>query len=162
MRNRQLSLFPPQATTHGGMASKGKRKSARPFDRKKAIHVTLRASRATRDWSMLARKHKGYVYLEGDRIARESQVKLYRFVTWAIISTSSSKRKAEEIFSDFSACSRVKLQCSSRVQRKASRSSKDSGTCSRTHGSSSGAANSQISLAIWKKTSARRKNWEHF
>ena len=28
---------------------------------------------------MLARKRKGYVYLEGDRIARESKVKLYRF-----------------------------------------------------------------------------------
>jgi hypothetical protein len=80
MRNRQLSLLPPQITTHGGEASKGKRKSARPFDRKKAIHVTLRASRATREWSMLARKHKGFVYLEGDRIACESQVKLYRIV----------------------------------------------------------------------------------
>jgi hypothetical protein len=80
MRNRQLNLFSPQSTTHGGVASQGKRKTARPFDRRQAIHLTLRATSATREWSMLARKHKGWVYLHGDRIARESNVKLYRFV----------------------------------------------------------------------------------
>ena len=80
MKTRQLNLFSPEPTAHGGSQSVGKRKAARPFDRKQAVHVTLRASGATREWSMLAQKHKGYVYLEGDRIARESGVKLYRFV----------------------------------------------------------------------------------
>ena len=80
MKARQLNLFSPEPTAHGGSQSIGKRKAARPFDRKQAIHVTLRASGATRECSMLARKHKGWVYLHGDRIARESGVKLYRFV----------------------------------------------------------------------------------
>ena len=80
MKARQLNLFSPEPTSHGGSRSVGKRKTTRPFDRRQAIHVTLRASGATREWSMLAHKHKGYVYLEGDRIARKSNIKLYRFV----------------------------------------------------------------------------------
>ena len=46
---------------HGGTLSIGKRKTARPFDDKKPVHVVLRSSRAKGAYSMLNRQHKGTV-----------------------------------------------------------------------------------------------------
>ncbi len=45
---RQLSLFPEMKfpLAHGGELSKGKRKTARPFDPKRSMHVVLRMSSA--------------------------------------------------------------------------------------------------------------------
>ena len=80
MKPRQGELFGRVPLEYGGGKSKGKRKTVRPFDPKHAIHATFRASKAKGAWSMLNRRHKGYVYGEADRIARESHVKLHRFV----------------------------------------------------------------------------------
>lgn len=43
---------------HGGAVNKGKRKAARPFNKKKAIHLVLRSSRARGKWSFLAAQNK--------------------------------------------------------------------------------------------------------
>src|SRR3990167_8882416 len=78
VRAWQGELFGSIPLEYGGEKSRGKRKSMRPFDRKRAIHATFRASKAIGAWSMLNRRHKGYVYGETDRIATESRGKLYR------------------------------------------------------------------------------------
>jgi hypothetical protein len=62
---RQLS-FPPSLTRarrkHGSDIRKGKRKEARPFHPKLAMHLILKSSRARGTWSMLHPRHKGRVY----------------------------------------------------------------------------------------------------
>jgi len=47
---RQLSLFPEMKfpLAHGGELAKGKRKTARPFDPKRSMHVVLRSSTAAK------------------------------------------------------------------------------------------------------------------
>lgn len=65
------------ALSHGGGINHGKRKQARPFSPRLAVHVVMRAEGAQKNWSMLARKHKGLVYLEMDRTARESKLRLF-------------------------------------------------------------------------------------
>lgn len=72
--------FAPTRPDHGGELSAGKRKTARPFNSKLAIHVVMRSANARDNLSMLSRKHKGPVYLEIDRTARESNLRLYRYV----------------------------------------------------------------------------------
>lgn len=83
LRKQQLNFsaqgFSPIPTEHGGELSQGKRKTGRPFSPKLAIHVVMRAEIAKKQWSMLAKKHRGPVYLEMDRAAKESNLRLYRY-----------------------------------------------------------------------------------
>jgi len=74
----QNSEFHPRVA-HGGETAFGRRKLARPFSPKLGVHVVLRAESARGKWSMLAKKHKGLVYLEIDRTAHESGLRLYRY-----------------------------------------------------------------------------------
>ena len=80
MKREGINYIGNPAIELGGGLFAGKRKEKRPFHRSGLVHVTMRAEAATGRWSMLNRKHKGYVYLEGDRIARESRVKLVKYV----------------------------------------------------------------------------------
>jgi REP element-mobilizing transposase RayT len=80
MKREGINYRANPAIELGGGLFAGKRKQQRPFHRSGLIHVTMRAEQAKGRWSMLARKHKGFVYLEGDRIARESKVRLRSFV----------------------------------------------------------------------------------
>ena len=80
MKREGINYRANPAIELGGGLFAGKRKEKRPFHRSGLIHVTMRAEGATGRWSMLNQKHKGYVYLEGDRIARESRVKLRSLV----------------------------------------------------------------------------------
>lgn len=80
MRGVQRELFGKFPLEYGGDVSRGKRKTMRPFDRKRVVHATFRASSATRAWSMCDEKHKGHIYIEAHRITDESNVKLYRCV----------------------------------------------------------------------------------
>ncbi len=52
---KQQSFLPKLPTAHGGDLRNGRRKVARPFSHKNAIHVVLRSHRARGRWSMLAR-----------------------------------------------------------------------------------------------------------
>lgn len=81
---RQLSLFsrryPPGE--YGGELVRGRRKIARPFHRRLAIHATFRAAaaRAGSRWSMHHRRHKGEIYLLAYREAERCGIRIERFV----------------------------------------------------------------------------------
>jgi hypothetical protein len=85
MRDRQLVLFGKttignaRLIEHGGDVGKGKRKRARPLDTKKPLHVVLRSSRATRDWSMLRSSFAGRIKNDARRLARRYGLTLYRY-----------------------------------------------------------------------------------
>jgi hypothetical protein len=63
MKSLQLQLFAKPSLEHGGETRVGKRKIARPFTPKKAMHLTFRSSKATGDWSFLHRRNKLAVHL---------------------------------------------------------------------------------------------------
>jgi hypothetical protein len=79
MRAQQLNLFPKPATDHGGSIRKGKRKIQRPFDRKRPMHLVLRSSRATKNWSFLHRRNKGAIHGLVLDLAEKYGVKLYKY-----------------------------------------------------------------------------------
>jgi hypothetical protein len=80
VKSRQLSLLPSQPLQHGGDCRAGKRKTARPIDPKRPMHVTIRSSRARGAWSMLHPRHARRVDALAHRTARRHGVRLYRFV----------------------------------------------------------------------------------
>ncbi|MCM0606440.1 MAG: transposase [Xanthomonadaceae bacterium] len=63
-KQTQLSLFSRTKESikvqlaHGGSLRQGKRKIARPFDHKRALHIVLRAEKAKGEWSLLNPKHQ--------------------------------------------------------------------------------------------------------
>jgi REP element-mobilizing transposase RayT len=81
---RQASFLPrlgfSHRPDHGGELRKGKRKVARPFSHKHAIHVVLRSERARGSWSLLARKNERLVERLLSVCARRYHLRLYRFV----------------------------------------------------------------------------------
>ena len=64
---------------HGGIVRKGRRKLARPFDRRRSMHVVLRSTRARGSWSFLHRRHKGYIHALLVDLCEEYGVKLYKY-----------------------------------------------------------------------------------
>lgn len=72
MRSHQLSFLKEikvsNRLNHGGELANGKRKERRPFDPKRPLHVVMRSTRATGEWSMLGRKNVQNVH----RIVREA------------------------------------------------------------------------------------------
>ncbi len=75
---RQLSLFKPPSLEHGGEIRRGRRKLARPFDPKRALHVVLRSSRARGPWSLLAPKNKVQVHLLLESVSTRFGIRVYR------------------------------------------------------------------------------------
>lgn len=67
------------AHQHGGDLRRGKRKTARPFDRKQALHVVLRSSKAHGRWSMLSPCHSRPIHDLTHELARKRGVRLFRF-----------------------------------------------------------------------------------
>jgi REP element-mobilizing transposase RayT len=78
-RARQLSFLPKTELSHGGDTREGKRKIRRPFDPKKAVHVTLRSTRARGAWSMLRRENKGRVLALVHRSSECHRIQVHRF-----------------------------------------------------------------------------------
>jgi hypothetical protein len=76
---RQLSFLPPARRKHGGEVRQGKRKEARPFNPKLAVHLILKSSRARGTWSMLHPRHKGRVYWLIESKAEKHSVRVYQF-----------------------------------------------------------------------------------
>jgi REP element-mobilizing transposase RayT len=86
---RQLDFFTAKSTRnlsehmsrveHGGDIRKGKRKLARPFDRKRAMHVTLRSERAIGAWSLLRLEKARSIKTLAYKLARENDVRIYQF-----------------------------------------------------------------------------------
>lgn len=79
-QQRQSSFpgFSPR-TEHGGELRAGKRKIERPIDPERALHVTLRSTRASGRLSLLSRTHVRQIEILRDRYARRFQVRVYRY-----------------------------------------------------------------------------------
>jgi len=79
MRAKQLSFLPAIPKHYGGDHLKGRRKTARPIDPKKPVHIVMRASVARGTWSMLAPKNRKKVDATVRAIATKRGLKLYRY-----------------------------------------------------------------------------------
>lgn len=64
---------------HGGTLRKGKRKTARPFDRRKSMHIVLRSTHARGSWSMLQSRNKGFIHAILLDVAERFQIKIYNY-----------------------------------------------------------------------------------
>src|SRR6476646_9177824 len=80
---RQLSFLPSVKASSfgGGLKSKaqGKRKSLRPLDPKRPLHLILKSSHAQGPHSMLHPKHAPLIEKELRRLAYKWNIKLHRF-----------------------------------------------------------------------------------
>ena len=83
-RVKQLSFLPKMhistSLAYGGNTGRGKRKTARPFDPKRPLHVVLRSSRATKQWSMLKPRHRAWIEDMLKRCSKQYGIKIHRFV----------------------------------------------------------------------------------
>ncbi len=76
---KQLSFLPKLRIDHGGDLLKGKRKEARPFSHKNAIHLVLRSTHAKGAWSFLTPKNQSRIKRILEKCARAYHIKVYRF-----------------------------------------------------------------------------------
>ncbi|MBY0472014.1 transposase [bacterium] len=74
---RQLSFLPTPLKEHGGSIRKGKRKTQRPFDPKRPLHLTLRSTKARGHRSLL--QHKWRVWGLLQKVSERYQIRVYRF-----------------------------------------------------------------------------------
>jgi len=79
MRSRQVSFLPKTELAHGGDLRKGKRKTARPLDPRRPLHVTLRSSRARGQWSLLRTGLKGRLHALLVDLAERNGIRVYRY-----------------------------------------------------------------------------------
>ncbi len=79
MKAKQLTLFKTPSLSHGGTAAKGKRKTMRPIDTKRALHLVLRSTRARGDWSLLSPRNAKPIRRLIDRMAARFGVRIYNF-----------------------------------------------------------------------------------
>lgn len=80
MRARQLSFLPKVPLEHGGQIRRGKRKTARPIDLKRPLHLVLRSSMARGRRSMLAPAYERRVRAVVDAASKKYGVRVHRFV----------------------------------------------------------------------------------
>ncbi len=74
---KQLSFLPSSPKEHGGSFKQGKRKTQRPFDPKRALHLTLRSTRARGSRSLLLNKWRVWGLLQ--KVSEKHQIRVYRF-----------------------------------------------------------------------------------
>ena len=72
---KQLSFWKAPLKSHGGAASLGKEKKARPIATKKPMHVILRSGRARGEWSLLSRQKEIEETLR--KLAKKFHVRVY-------------------------------------------------------------------------------------
>lgn len=63
----------------GSLLKKSNAKTARPLSTKKAMHVVLRSSRATGEWSLRTLRNQKIVERALQRLAKEHNVKIHEF-----------------------------------------------------------------------------------
>jgi REP element-mobilizing transposase RayT len=76
---KQASFIPRLSPEHGGALRAGMRKTLRPVDPKRPLHVVMRSSLARGHWSLLHPRHKAAVERLTRAIAKKRGVRLYRF-----------------------------------------------------------------------------------
>jgi len=64
---------------HGGSVRKGRRKTRRPFDAKRPMHLVMRSTRAKGAWSFLHRRNKAGIHTLLVDLCKRYSVKLYRY-----------------------------------------------------------------------------------
>jgi len=69
----------PLRCDYGGAVYRKRRKTKRPFDADQALHVTMRSSRATGDWSFQHRRNKGTIHLLVLDTAERYGIKIHRW-----------------------------------------------------------------------------------
>jgi len=84
MRTRQLSFLKEIKVSarldHGGELAVGKRKTRRPFDPKRPLHVVMRSTRARGEWSMLSARNSRRVKSIVQQAAKRQGIQLFQFV----------------------------------------------------------------------------------
>ncbi|MBI2606772.1 MAG: transposase [Deltaproteobacteria bacterium] len=78
-RPKQLEMFRRPVLEHGGGLRAGRRKTYRPFDPRKPIHIVLRSSRARGDWSLLAPANARRVSTIVSKFAKKFRVRVMQF-----------------------------------------------------------------------------------
>lgn len=76
---KQTSFLPRLSLEHGGGTRLGKRKIARPFSHRHALHVTMKASGARGKRSLLTRENKHRVERLLEATSRCHSIRVYRF-----------------------------------------------------------------------------------
>lgn len=79
MKNSQLTFWNPAVKAHGGQASIGREKTARPIATKRPMHLIFRSSRAKGTWSFLSSRNRDRLEAHLQTTARRFGVKIYRF-----------------------------------------------------------------------------------
>jgi REP element-mobilizing transposase RayT len=64
---------------HGGSLGKGKRKAARPFSAKRAIHVVLRSSKARGKWSLASEENVLRVRKTTENLAKRWNIRIHEY-----------------------------------------------------------------------------------
>lgn len=79
MRRTQLLLSDDFKgnSEHGGSLSKGKRKTRRPFSRRKPLHITLRSSLAVGECSLRRPEHKSFIRETVTKLSNRFGIRIY-------------------------------------------------------------------------------------
>ena len=77
---KQASFLPKLPRDHGGDLRAKKRKTARPFSHKQAIHVVFRSSNARGKWSMLTRNNERLIQKLLNECKARYHIRVYRSV----------------------------------------------------------------------------------
>ncbi len=77
---KQASFLPKLKLDHGGDIRKGKRKGARPFSHKNAIHVVLRSTQARGSQSLLTKANQHLTEQLLKACCDKHRIRVYRFV----------------------------------------------------------------------------------
>jgi hypothetical protein len=64
---------------HGGGIRKGLRKEKRPFDARRPLHLTFRATRARGELSMLKLKNEKWIRAKSEELGRRFSVRIYEY-----------------------------------------------------------------------------------
>lgn len=75
-QQQQLNLFKSPKTEHGGSLNKGKRKTIRPLDSKRPVHIVLRSNKARGTLSLIHKKAAIKALL--NRFAEKNFVKIHQ------------------------------------------------------------------------------------
>ena len=79
MKPRQLSLIPSPNLFYGGKHIQGKRKTFRPIDPKRPMHLVIRATQARGKWSLLHPANERLVKSAIKKFSEENQVRIYQY-----------------------------------------------------------------------------------
>jgi REP element-mobilizing transposase RayT len=74
----KAQAFTPR-TRHGGDLNQGRRKTARPLDTRKPIHLVFRSERARGKWSLKQFKHSTQIEKLTRSLAKKHRIQLYQY-----------------------------------------------------------------------------------